>query len=344
MRGKKKVKLYLPEALENFGKSLANVKYPGSIRNKLFSKLFSVQFDLEGLQNAVRALPKADRERIERFWGLTGGPNHSKKMIHCNAKDVAYLDMRNLAILSLRKLLTLDYAIMYDSIVSTRVNLVARKINKNGLEITDVECVKYLMAFFIYVDNGPKMSFEQDAMAVDADLNESFLFDEHEVLNQMSTELSKYHDNSINLKLLVSFFEIIDFRDMLTIKKSMGIEIPKESLPEDLDIEDIETARTVYSVRKLKERIFPYGAWEVVTALILGEDEKKVNLENFMKELNSIRKDWAKVDGFKVSQKLLKTKGELRTLNVYNIGGLEFTDIYEVMFLYLERNLITPQL
>lgn len=335
-----KVKSYVPEALELLAKTLLNVKYPINTR----SKLFTIRFQLEGLQKALLALPKADRERIEKFWGLTGGTNHSKKMIHCNPKDVAYFDMRNQAILSLRKLLTLDYTIMYDPVVNAQISSIVKKIDKGELEISDVEAVKYLMAFFIYADNGPKMSFEEDEMAIDAELNESFFLDEYQVLNQISEQLNKCRNNSINLELLISFFEMMDLRDMLIIKKSMGIEISEKSLPEEMKFEDIETVRTVLEIRKLKERVFPYGAWNVASALILSENEDKFKLKDFTEELNSIRKDWAKVVEFKTGQKLLKTKSELRTLNVYNIGGLEFTDVYEVMFLYLERNLIEHKL
>lgn len=334
MRVSKKLKAYVPEALEHFGKDMLKIRQPSDSKNK------SCQVKLDGLQEAVQKLPKTEREKIEKFWGLTGGPNHSKRLGRSKSKDLAYREMRNMAILSLGKLLTLDYLTIYDPGVSMRINLLAKKVNKNGLEISDIECVKYLMAFLVYADNGPKMSFENSPMSVDTDLNGAFFLDEYEVLNEMYGELSKYPDNTINLKLLISFFEMFDFKDMLIIKKSMGIEIPKETLPKGFKFEDIESAKTVAGVRELKERVFPCGAWEVATTLILGNTNGKINLGNFMEELDSIRKDWAKVAKFKNGEKTLKTTRELRTLNVYNIGGLEFTDAYEVMFLYLERNLI----
>ena len=74
----------------------------------------------------------------------------------------------------------------------------------------------------------------------------------------------------------------------------------------------------------------------------MGNTNGKLKLEEFKKNLDEIRKDWSKIEKFKCGQKELRTTGELRKLNVYNIGGLEFTDIYEVMFLYVERNVIAP--
>ena len=338
MRKNKKTTEYVPSALKNLGNTLLMVRQPRSMQ----SRFFGVQINLEGLQEAVKSLNKVNRERIEKFWGLTGGPNHSKRLGHCDAKDVAFKEMSNLAVLALRDLLTLDYINMYDPTISVRLTEMAKKVNKEGVNISDMDCVKYLLAFFVYVDNGPKMPWEENPMRVDTDLPENFSFDEYEVLNQMWEEISKYPDETISLKLLMGFFEIIDFNDMLIIKKSLRIEIPKETLPEGVKIEDVEVVRTVTEVRKLKERIFQYGAWDVVSTLIQGDLGHNVNLEAFMRELNSIRKNWGKVNEFKTGEKTLKTASEIRTLNVYNIGGLEFTDIYEVMYLYLVRNLIAP--
>ena len=337
MREKRKLKEYDPKTLESLAKSLIMLRQASEGQTKPVLKL-------DGLQQAIWALDKVDRERIEKFWGLTGGPNHSKKLGHTSTKDVAFAEMCRNAVLSLRKLLTLDYLVIYDASVSRQIDLIATKVNFGGLEISDMECIKYLMAFFIYAENGPKMSFEEDPMSIDTDLNENFLFDECEVLNQMWGEFQRYEDKSINIRLLVSFFEMIDFKDMLTIKKSIGIEIPKESLPEGFRLDEIESVRTVSQIRELKETIFPYGAWEVVTDLILCAPESNLNMDDFWRKLNFIRKNWSRVAEFKTGEKTLKTGNEIRTLSVYNIGGLEFTDIYEVMFIYLELNLIAPKL
>ena len=43
---------------------------------------------------------------------------------------------------------------------------------------------------------------------------------------------------------------------------------------------------------------------------------------------------------FKTRTKSIKVSNGIRTLDVYEIKGIEFTDIYEIMFLYLEREYI----
>lgn len=335
MRGNKKVEAYIPNALEYFKNDLLTIRQRSKCKTSYRNCI-----DVIGLQEAVHRLPKNQREKIERFWGLNGGTNHSRRLGRDNSRDIAYKKMCSEALEAVEELQTLDYLKFYDQSISIQIDLIARKINKKGLEISDMECVKYLMAFFIYMDNGPKMSFEEEEMEIDTDLDGTFLLDEIEVLSEMYEEISKYQDNTINLRLLIDSLEMMDFKDMLAIKKSMGIEINSSTLPKKMKFEDIDIVRSVSSVRELKERVFPYGAWNVVTELIIGTTETEKKLANFMKELNSIRKDWARIADFKIGEKKLRITGEIRTLNVYKIGELIFTDAYEVMFLYLERNLI----
>lgn len=327
MGTKKNVKEYIPEAIKNLGEYLEKVRLEGS------KKLEKTRVNLEGLKKAIWALPKEDRENIEKFWGLTGGPNHSKKIAHLNIKDVAYIQMRNKALQSFSKLDKLDLASMYDESVQTLTNLVIKKVNKNGLpDISDMECVKYLIAFFILVENGPKMSFEKDLMQVDTRVDKMCYVDEYEALNELAKELKEFPDNSINLGLVKSVLESLDFKDCVVIQKSFGMESTDTFRSDEIQILD-----TFSRIRAFKEKVFGYGAWEVTCGLVLGYD---VNLKEFWKAIDILRKDWSKMDDFKTSQKNLQTVSETRTLNVYSIGGLEFTDPYEVMVLYLERNLI----
>lgn len=337
MRVNKNVKPYDPREFATFARNLEQIRRNISEGGKPI-------LNIDGLQKAVRALKREDREIIERFWGLNGGINHSKKLGHIPANDVAFMEMARKAVGASKKLLELDYAVMYDSSVSTSIEKVLNKVNRKGLEVSDMECIKYLMILFIFVNNGPKMSFEEDQMSVDTQINAHFIFDERELLNQMRDNLSEYPDESINIKLLMEFLMMIDFRDMLVVKKSIGIELSQKDLHKNFttrDLEEIEIVRTIYGIRNWKERVFPYGAWDVVTELIASESKSKLNLDDFMREVDSIRKNWFEIEKYKTGEKTLKVGSETRTLNIYKIGGLEFTDIYEVMFIYLERNLIT---
>lgn len=338
MRGKNKVGTYVPKALESFGKCMLKVRQYANGKNNVRK----VKIDMEGLTKAIGSLEKEDREQIEKFWGLTGGPNHSKRIGCVIRKDIAFKKMQDKAFMSLSKLITIKYLYMYDSNVVEQVEQVASKVDKQGLEIADVECVKYLMAFYLYLLNGPKMSFEDDLMVVDTEVDGSFLFDEAETLSLMVGELEKFKENSISIQLIIDFLDMLDIKDKLAIKKSLGIQYEGDTLSKYDIAEKIEVIKSMAEVRSFKERVFKYGPWETTTCLILKNKDKSINFEKFLEDLDSI-KDWNQIEKFKTGKIKLKTLNETRTLDVYTVGEEKFTDVYEIMFLYLERKLITSK-
>jgi len=329
--GNKKNQGYVPEALASLGKALELIRRP----KKGVVGVPVLRVNLKGLETAVKAIPKKEREIIEKFWGLNGGTNHSKKIASCPANDVAYINMRNTAVVALRTLLQLDYMIQYDEHLDFLIGKIASKINRDEEKISDLECSKYLMAFIIFVCNGPKMDFEDDPMVVDTDCDENASFDQYMMLEEIHQAIYKIPDRSINFQLLLNFFEMLDVKDAIAIQKSVGIEIPTE-----WEKTEVEELKTIAQLRRFKERVFLYGPWNVTNGLIFGNYEDRIKLEEFAKSIDVIRKNWSKILDFRAGEQTLRTTSEVRTLSVYNIGGLEFTDVYEVMFLYLERNLL----
>lgn len=325
----KRLEAYNLEALKYLKKHVQQVR----LRLDDAGKIPEMMVNLKGLEEAVKALPKTDKENIEQFWGLNGGTNHSKRLLSTRPKDKAYIAMYNKARKSMRELFVLDYVKRYDDNLNLLIRQIIRKVDKEGVTgISDFEVMKYLLVFFIYIWNGPKMSFEDDFMSVDTRCAGDSICDEYVMLQYIWLILNEYPDNSVNLQLIMDWLEMLDYQDMLMIKKSLNIE-----LPEECNSKQIQKLRTYTEIREFKEKIFAYGAWDITTELIVGNP---TNLELFVKELNKIRRNWSRIRDYKVYERKLKTINELRFLEVYNIGELEFTDPYEVMFLYLERNLI----
>lgn len=337
MGSKKTHRPYVSKNLELIGRTLAGVKGVIKEGRKNYTNI-----DYLGLENAIKSLPRNDREIIEKFWGLTGGINHSKKLIFFPKKDEAFKRLSEQAVTSLRTLFRVDYMSMFDKEVKNMIEHLSTKINNKDMEISDLEAIKYLIVFLLVFQNGPKLSYETDLLAVDTDINPEFIIDEYATIKGAYEEFKDIPDGAINIRLVCDFLEMLDFKDTLAIKKSFCIKVPTSQIPEELRKEEIEPLYTLGKIRNLKERAFSYGPWEVTTELIMGNVDKKIDLEEFLKNLDRIRKNWSKIEEFKCGHKELRTTGEIRNLNVYNIGGLEFTDIYEVMFLYLERNVITP--
>ena len=326
----KNTKEYVPEAFKLFGIYLENLRQQGA------KKVLKSKINLEGLKKAMMTLSRGDRETIEKFWGLTGGANHSKKLTSFTAKDVAFIQMRDKACQALSKLNKLDAARMYDETVDMLVGIVGRKINMHGFaDISELEAVKYLMAFLIVVENGPKMSFEQNLMQVETKVDKFCYLDEYEALNEMCQSLKEHPERSINFGLVKSTFDMMDVQDCVLIQKSFGLEVEEGFNSKEMDLLD-----TFAKIRAFKERIFEYGAWDVTCKLVLGYS---VELGEFVKAVSKLHRNWSKMADFKTSQKSLRTFSETRNLDVYSFGELEFTDPYEVMFLYLEREFIVPK-
>lgn len=327
----KKAKAYIPEAFKAFGLYLENLRQQGT------KKLLKTTVNLIGLENAINLLSKEDRETIEKFWGLTGGTNHSKKLTSFTAKDVAFIQMRDKACQALSKLNRLDLARMYDDTVDTLVEMVNQKLNMSGCsKISEMEAAKYLIAFLIVVENGPKMSFEQDPMLVRTNVDRLCYMDEYEALNEMCQALQSHPDHSINLWIVKNTFEMMDLRDYAIIQKTFGLKVD-----EDFESKELEVIDTFSKIRHFKERVFEYGPWDITCKLVLGFD---LELEMFLKEASKLRKDWSKLANFETGKQTLKTSCETRELVTYTIGDLEFTDPYEVMCLYLTHKFLENKL
>lgn len=336
--GNKKQKGYVPEALKSLAKSLQDWRKDRTC--KLGTPAFTV--NLKGLEKAIKALPKNDRENIEKFWGLTGGVNHSKKIGILKFYDAAFNEMRRAAMNSIIFLNEIDSLCLYSETTQKRIETLVPKFDKQGMQISDIEAIKYLMAYIIFIDNGPKMSFEKESMeVVKGDDNSTNVYDTFIMLGEMCSDLKDMPDGIIKLRILADLLEYSDFKDWMAMKQSMKMFIDKED-QKCLDGESLECLKNVGQIRKFKERIFPYGAWAVTSVLLLGDPYNEIQLEDFMNEMNKIHKNWSCIGRYKVRKESLRTSKELRTLDVYSIGGLEFTDPDEIRFLYLERNLIAP--
>lgn len=342
---RKKGNTYVPEALKSFAKDLEMIRGVSKSANVPKS-----QVNIENIQKALEALPQEDRESVEKYWGLTGGPNHSKKIIFLKKNDRAMVDMRNRAIVALKKLSKLELARIYDASVDKMIDLINKKINKDGVShISDFESTKYLLAFLIIFENGPEASIEDNQTITDNNAAKYYL-DEYEALKQMCYGFEELPDKSIKLALIKSLFEMMDFKEWLVVRENFGIKSNEIFYPEEIeflkslnvDVSDITSQRdipeimTFGSMKTFKEKIFKNGRWDVACRIIL---DSNVNLEDFVNVAGKIYKNrnWIqKLEEFKTERtEMIKMADGIRNVNIYSIGGLEFTDPREIDFLRL---------
>lgn len=340
----KKAPAYVPEALESFAKDLAGIRIPSKSVNVPKSQVIP-----EKIPETLNALSKEDRENIERYWGLTGGVNHSKKMGRHNKKDQALFDMCKRAVEALKKMSNLELARTYDASVDRMINLVSKKINKDGVTyISDFDSVKYLMVFFIVIENGPKLSLEHDPMIIETDIDDNHYIDEYEALKELCEQTEGKPDKFINLSLIKNLLEMLGFKNEMTIRSNFGIKTPELFSPDEIqflkslgiNISEVTSTKAIQeimtfgSIRAFKESAFKYGAWDVTSQIIQGNTE---GLEDFVEELGRIYKnrDWvSRIEEFKTGEKkeIVLSTGR-RSLDIYRVCGLEFTDPCEIDFL-----------
>lgn len=325
--------------LENNNYDLQNLKSLASYLERVRTPLEEgnipkIKVDLEGLEKTIKALPRKERETLEKFWGLNPGMiNHSQNIKGLGA--VAYGNMFEEVKRILKKIISLEYLRNYDPNASQLVENIAKKVDKGGLEISDLDTVKYLIVLTIMLDNGPQMPFDEEEK-IDCELDDTASFDDYAMACEIWRILKdRAPDKSINLKLLIEAIEMFDIPDVVAIKKFANLPINRV---DEKDFEDESKLETLHDIRAFKERIFPYGSWNITLELIIG---KEINLEPFSNALDLFRQDWANMLKFKTerTRTIVTSEGE-RKLTIYEIGGLEFTDPYEVMFLYVARNII----
>lgn len=375
--GKKKLKnqAYDKEAMQFFAKILKHFRTPIEARGL---PLLSV--NLERLEELIKGLSNKERETLEKYWGLIPGtPNHGANMINTRttgsiavrnmmndgfnvmnqspmrmfpepsrqgttitvkkANDIAMKNMANSACNIMKDLILIENMCCYDEQAKEVVQNLCTKFNKSGLEgMSEIEMIKYFLIFLIFFYCGPKMVFEEDNKElIDKVQEENGHFDEYALLRSAWEQTAcNLEDDSINLKLLIEAIQMFDLKDVIAMKKFARLPISKDDFAYETP-----TLESFADIRRFKERIFPEGAWDVTTALIYAPGYQPMDLSFFAKQMQIFRKDWSKIEDFKKEEeKTIHISTGEKKLSLYEIGDLPFTDSYEIMFLYVCRNIL----
>lgn len=323
---------YSRQALENMAFQLSCIRQP--LKGGMIPK---IQIDLDELEKTIGTLSKKERELLEKFWGLIPGTTNHGKQIN-KKHDIAYQNMMKHTLEVMKKLLSIEYLYRYDQEAKHVVNEMLGKINKEGVEyVSDIDAIKYLILFLIFFVGGPRMLFEGKEDKINLKEEENGHFDEYALLKVTWEESGRVlQDKSIKLKLLIEAIRMFDLKDVVAMQRFVNLPISKD----DYDVET-EVLSSFKQIRLFKEKIFPYGAWDVSSSLIYGSEINDIDLTELVESFSMLRANWESIATFKTKQQitLYTSEGE-RQLDCYKIGKLTFTDIYEVMFLYVSRSLL----
>lgn len=333
--GKKKQNVnYDRKALENLTIHIEKARQP--LKDGNIPKL---NIDLELLEKTIKSLSKKERELMEKFWGLIPGtPIRSENILFKINKDTALRNMLNAAYEIVEKLISIEYLYLFDIDVKNVVDRFATRIDKSGYEeISDMDAIKYLIIFLVFIACGPQMIYESEGIKTITEKEEKIgYFDNYSLLQASWYGSAKnFPEKSIKLGLIISAIEMFNVKDVIAMRKYVNLPIGKEF--EGIETDDVKTFQ---QIRHFKEKIFPNGAWDNACAIIYGDNIERDILEKFCEHFPEFRADWGSLRKFKKGKVTIETSEGRVKIPEYKIEELYFTDVYEVMFLYLSRKYI----
>lgn len=329
---KKRERKYNTLMLRKLAEDLNKVRQP--IGEGKFLVRINVE-DIYLLEKAIYMLPKKERENLEKMYGLIEGTIAKAKTLrkgHVNERDIA---LRNQAVKTygaMRDLLDLDMLSVYDKTFQRLVADIVIKMDKPD-NMSDMEAIKYLLIFFIFIMGGPNMLYEEEARSIEWDREDEGVYDPYTLLQATwESSISLMPDGNINIALLKEVIEMFDISDVVSMKRYVGLPIGKRNIC--INYTDLQTFA---DIRRFKERIFSQGEWVTTEKLIYAQMVEKINLAPFSDAMKHLRNN----DTEKYRKEERTTEIELSTgkkeLVFYKIGALSFTDPYEMLSLYLCR-------
>lgn len=291
--------------------------------------------DIYLLEKAIYMMPKKEREALEKMYGLIEGTIPKGKLWrkgHNNEKDIA---LRNQAVKTydaMRSLLSLDMLYVYDKCFQALVASIVTKMDKPD-NMSDMEAIKYLLLFFVFMMGGPNMIYEEEARSTGWDEENIGNYDLYTLLQATwESSISLMPEKNINMNLLKEVIGMFDISDIVSMKRYVGLPIGKQNISVSwIDLQ------TFAQIRKFKEKLFSQGEWVTTEKLIYTQRTTKMNLTPFSDAMKYLRNN----DTEKYREEERTTEIELTTgkkeLVFYKIGALKFTDPYEMLSLYLCR-------
>ena len=349
-------KPYNSEAIRKFmGWLIEDRKIEGAESDWQFKMM--PQITPEKLEEAIQALPADDAASVEEFFNLRG---ESQKRGHKKLSKRELKELKEKTVEAVRKLAQIKYLMIYDySRVMYLISKIAEKIDKGNINMSDVECVQYLLAFVTIIQNGPKLAIEKSPQLVYRAIDRNYI-NEYKALLEVYSLLKEQPGKPIKMQIIKSAFEALRFKDLEEVKEKFGIPSSEETGMEiffkdfeKMDPKDQEVLRRHYpiqnskkmpgnalfdygQIRDFKERVFTRGRWLVTTRLATGAE---LQVDDFMQEMDKIIREpnWpTKLEDYLSGEKeTIVVSSGIKTFNLYEIGGLKFSDPEEIDLIYL---------
>jgi hypothetical protein len=302
-------------------------------------KLPSLDADSKQLELTIKKLPKVHREALEKAFGLLGTTNHWALCKNSKTPlDHAREAMIANAIEGLKQLMSIDCLIQYDPEFKKLCDNLLVKIKRDNVNLSDIDCLKYLMVFLIFILDGPNIFFDSDGDAMkDPRLfyqDEILVFDDYALLKEAWVDQFKsVGDASFNVALVEAWVDNLDLTYKALVLQTVNLPIPKYLA----DYTQQNPPQFFSQIRKLKEKIFTKGPWKIFEVICFSNRAKLMDFEAF--DAIHQKMGWASKKFPPADVKFLRLPQGVREVQVYKVGKYNFSDVNELDFLYLSRKL-----
>lgn len=213
-----------------------------------------------------------EKSKLEKFFGLKGGPKHYLKVINDN--DIAFKRMIEEAVVAAEKLCSFDSLYAWQEETHQTVDKIAAKVYDPEGKYTNLEKTKLAHLYYRYI-------YSMVLIPYDYKKNGNIVLP----VEEKQTEASVFAVPDLLLQEWECFFEYLPDGDIIPemVKKFLEV-IPEECrtfIEKDCQISERKFHRTFLGqVRTIKEEIFSTGNWFTCSFCTFSEI-KKVRLQHF---------------------------------------------------------------
>lgn len=213
-----------------------------------------------------------EKSKLEKFFGLKGGPKHYLKVINDN--DIAFKRMIEEAVVAAEKLCSFDSLYAWQEETHQTVDKIATKVYDPEKKYSNLEKAKLAHIYYRYI-------YSMILMPYDYKKNGNIVLP----VAEKQTEASVFAVPDLLLQEWECFFKLLPDGDIIPemVKKFLEV-IPEECrtfIEKDCQISERKFHRTFLGqVRAIKEEIFSTGNWFTCSFCTFSE-VKKVRLQHF---------------------------------------------------------------
>ena len=213
-----------------------------------------------------------EKSKLEKFFGLKGGPKHYLKVINDN--DIAFKRMIEEAVVAAEKLCSFDSLYKWQEETKETVDKIATKVYDPEKKYSNLEKAKLAHIYYRYI-------YSMILMPYDYKKEGNYILPEEE----KQTEAAVFAVPDLLLQEWECFFKLLPNGDIIPemVRRFLEV-IPDECrtfIEKDCQISEKKFHRTFLGkVRSIKEEIFSTGNWFTCSFCTFSEI-KKINLKQF---------------------------------------------------------------